>query len=92
MKDVFKFILFIISILFVCCTVTPEQENAPGPVEYIYYKGTDPGVYKEPVIKFEYNGHSYIRFGEFRCTSIVHDPDCPCHKNAEPIYNDEIDY
>jgi hypothetical protein len=69
--------------LFVGCAKNPSHnDNVPSPVDYVYYKGNgSPGVYKDPVIKFEYNGHQYIRFGEYRSTCVVHDPDCKCHKN-----------
>lgn len=34
------------------------------------------------VLKFEYNGHSYLCFKSvsMESVSMVHDPDCPCHK------------
>lgn len=69
--------------LFVGCTQNPDHyDNVPFPVDYVYYKGNgSPGVYKVPVIKFEYNSHQYIRFGENHSTCVVHDPDCKCHKN-----------
>lgn len=69
--------------LFVGCTTNQRHiDNVPSPVDYVYYKGNgSPGVYKEPVFKFEYNGHQYIRFGEYQSTCIVHDPDCKCHEN-----------
>ena len=68
--------------LFVGCVPnTGPNDDVPSPVDYVYYNGGSPGVYKVPVIKFEYNGHQYIRFGEYQSTCIVHDPDCKCHKN-----------
>lgn len=70
--------------LFVGCTQNPDPyDNVPSPADYVYYKGNSSSgmVYKVPVIKFEYNGHQYIRFGEYQSTCIVHDPDCKCHEN-----------
>jgi len=68
--------------LFVGCAQNPNpNDNVPTPVDYVYYKSYSPCVYKDPVIKFEYNGHQYIRFGEYKSTCVVHDPDCKCHKN-----------
>lgn len=33
-----------------------------------------------PVTTFAFKNHSYIRFGSGKYNSVVHDPDCPCHK------------
>ena len=34
----------------------------------------------EPV-RFEYDGHKYIHFSVYVYhNGVVHDPDCPCHK------------
>ena len=74
--------MIILGLFVGCACPGPNDDEIPKPVEYIYYKdGISPGKYKVPVIKFEYNGHQYIRFGEYQSTSVVHDPDCKCHKN-----------
>lgn len=66
--------------LFVGCSPVPDNEITK-PEGKIYYKGSSPGTYEDQISKFEYNGHQYIRFGEYRSQTIVHDPDCKCHKN-----------
>lgn len=80
---IFALAMMILGLFVGCVPVTdPNDDETPQPHEYIYYKdGTTPGKYKVPVIKFEYNGHQYIRFGEYRSTCVVHDPDCKCHEN-----------
>ena len=68
------------------CAPNPgPNDDVPSPVDYVYYNGGSPGVYKVPVIKFEYNGHQYIRFGEYQSTCVVHDPDCKCHKVDDTV-------
>lgn len=34
-----------------------------------------------PVVRFTYNGHDYLKFGEGSSMRIVHDPDCPCGRD-----------
>ena len=64
------------------CVPNPgPNDEVVSPVEYIYYHGVGGNTYGDPVYKFEYNGHKYIRFGEYQTTCVVHDPDCECHKN-----------
>ena len=33
------------------------------------------------IIKFEFDGHSYIKFGCGQDQTIVHDPNCKCQNN-----------
>jgi hypothetical protein len=79
---IFALAMMILELFVGCNCPGPNDDEIPQPVEYIYYRdGVSPGKYKVPVIKFEYKGHEYIRFGEYRSTCVVHDPDCKCHKN-----------
>lgn len=76
------FIVIIMLWIFTGCVPYPNpnpNEEIPCVEEYVFYKGTSDGTFKVPVIKFEYNGHQYIRFGEYQSTCVVHDPDCKCH-------------
>lgn len=35
------------------------------------------------ILRFEYHGRSYIRFGYAESRSVVHDPDCKCLKDKK---------
>lgn len=41
--------------------------------------------------EFEYKGHQYIYFSHESWTEagVVHDPDCPCHKNNPELLNEK---
>jgi hypothetical protein len=86
---IFALAMMILGLFVGCVPVTEPNDNVPTPVDYVYYKSNgSPGVYKEPVIKFEYNGHQYIRFGEYQSTCVVHDPDCEkCKQNNNSLFN-----
>ena len=91
MKDVFKFILFLAAVYLIACAPI-DSANTPSPEDHVSYKGSSPGVYNDVVTKFEFEGHKYIRFGEYRSQTIVHDPDCECHQKYIPATETEYEY
>ena len=105
MKDVFKFILFLATVFLVACVCTPEGRTVnEASNDQIWYKikGSE-FISSMPIMKFEYDGHKYIMFGDGEGKSVVHDPNCPCHNHyqsepvepvepVESIYDNEYDY
>jgi hypothetical protein len=80
MKKVF--FIAILGALMTSCVPNPgPNDEIAEPKGYIYYKGVSGSIYGEPVYRFDYNGHQYIRFGEYQSVTVVHDPDCKCHKS-----------
>lgn len=83
---------FIVLAMFLCFALMIIGLNScapnPGPdatvikctPEYIYFDD-DVFRYGVEINKFEYNGHAYIKFGVGDRQTILHDPDCKCHKN-----------
>jgi hypothetical protein len=77
-----KMFFIMLSVMLTGC-VNPENLNVPEVqrhekmyIEYTegFHRGIAP-------VHFNYNGHSYIGFISSESHSIVHDPDCECHKN-----------
>lgn len=72
--------------LFVGCTTkqNPDGVKVERNGEYIDYS---PGCDPLEVIHLEYNGHKYILFNSYHRLGVIHDPDCPCHKKQDSMFN-----
>lgn len=71
-----------LAVMLTAC-VNPENLNVPEVQRdekmYIEYsEGFHRGIIP---VHFNYKGHSYIGFISNESQSIVHDPECECHKN-----------
>ena len=67
--------------LFVgCVPVGTNDKTTEVESELLRFEGSRP-EYGIRIYKFEYNGHQYLQFGSGDHQSVVHDPDCKCHKN-----------
>jgi len=83
MKAEIKFVILLIILVLLCIagalsSCTPvNQTKRPELVKYEIKKNRYGSM---RVLRFEYDGHQYIMFGSVDGRSIVHDPDCPCHK------------
>ena len=65
-----------LTVLVICMTgceskveVSPEQAILNSEIENSPW---------DKAIKYEYDGHKYIKFRGFKQGAAVHDPDCPC--------------
>lgn len=81
------FVLICMAALIASCDNLPmEYSKSQGPINVAVGERT----YK--VIKFEYDGHKYIKFGygegsNIGSIAIVHDPDCAkCRTNKTKWY------
>lgn len=96
-----KKILFIISILFITLTSckdinTPVREHQ----REVGYEVVDrTKIYNVPfdgwvssITSFKYRGHSYIYFAHQKGGGLIHDPDCPCHKDHPKEVEEVTEY
>lgn len=73
--------------LFSGCTPTkqqPDDVKVERKGEYINYM---PGQEAICIIHVEYNKHKYILFHSHNRLGVVHDPDCPCCKKQDSMFN-----
>lgn len=87
----FAIVLFLTS----CAPVNTKQTTKEIPKsteDRMYYKNypnrLNPDGYSYTAVrKAEYDGHSYIIFGNGESRCIVHDPDCKCQKNKDSMFD-----
>ena len=76
------FLLCLMGALSSCsCNTCTDTEEVQRNYEYVNYEPTPGVTYSVRALKFEYDGHQYIMFGEGRTRGFVHDPDCPCNNH-----------
>lgn len=69
-----KLILCLLCLLPIACQ-KPESQEKEGEVKTNLVVGGYSDI-PIPVRKFEFDGHSYLLFGEYSGASVVHDPKC----------------
>lgn len=42
-------------------------------------------VYDSRFTGFEWKGHKYLKYGSSSNSSVLHNPDCPCHINKTEV-------
>lgn len=65
--------------------VNADKVNVPEVQrdEKMYIEYSD-GFHRAMIpVHFEYNSHKYIAFMGHESFSVIHDPDCDCHKNEK---------
>jgi hypothetical protein len=89
MKEILKFIVLIGVVglaLYACINTEPNDDKVyESTSDVVRYKIKGCPKRSMSVIHFEYNGHTYLMFGD---NTIVHDPDCACHNHS----NEYIEY
>lgn len=76
------FLLCLLGVLSSCsCNTCIDTEDVQCNYEYVNYEPTTGVTYSVRALRFEYDGHQYIMFGEGRSRGFVHDPDCPCNNH-----------
>ena len=91
----FRYILFTILALsaFGCAPVDQQPKEMPESTENrMYYPNCEcsinPSGYSyTSVRKAEYNGHTFLIFGDSESRCIVHDPDCKCQKKKDSMFD-----
>jgi len=91
----FRYILFTILALsaFGCAPVDQQPKEMPESTENrMYYPNSEfsinPSGYSyTSVRKAEYNGHTFLIFGDGEARCIVHDPDCKCQKKKDSMFD-----
>ncbi len=92
-KAVSKFLIILCAILALsvvgCKPVDQQPKEIPESTENrMYYRNYEysinPSGYSyTSVRKAEYNGHTFLIFGDSESRCIVHDPDCKCQKKKD---------
>ena len=84
------FFALVIVTLNSCVPEDQQPKEMPESTENrMYYRNYfNPSGYSyTSVRKAEYNGHTFLIFGDGESRCIVHDPDCKCQKKEESIFD-----
>lgn len=98
MKDSVKALLFMLFVVLTsmgCLTVMSscsfdeeEWQKRQNMIEENQTSYYCPGCNRTHYIRavsYEFKGHKYIQFGEGERASVVHDPDCECKNQYQPL-------
>ena len=87
------FFALVIVTLNSCAPVDQQPKEMPESTENrMYYPNCEcsmnPSGYSyTSVRKAEYNGHTFLIFGDRESRCIVHDPDCKCQKKKDSMFD-----
>ena len=97
MKTYLHLVLLLVLVSFVSCVDVPIDAPVSKSESGCFYVKTESGIFDVSFLKFEFEGHSYIRFGRNEYQTIVHDPNCACHQKdgtvvVVPDYSQPSEY